>query len=71
MVKLMFIRFVSSEIDEDSHVEAGLFCAASELLHTDSLPHTNWRRSSSCETGSRIHFGVAASPSARAPEVMS
>jgi len=34
----MFIRFVSSEIDEDSHVEAGLFCAASELLHTDSLP---------------------------------
>jgi hypothetical protein len=38
MMKPMFIRFVSSEIDEDSHVAAGLFCAASELLHTESLP---------------------------------
>ncbi|MGI9167857.1 MAG: hypothetical protein ACR2G5_16010 [Pyrinomonadaceae bacterium] len=34
----MFIRFVSSEIDEDSHVSAGLFCAASELRWTDDLP---------------------------------
>ena len=28
----MFIRFVSSEVDEDSHVAAGLFCAAFKLL---------------------------------------
>src|SRR4030095_597059 len=28
----MFIRFVSGEIDEDSHVSAGLFCAAHNLL---------------------------------------
>jgi len=34
----MFIRFVSSEIDEDSHVSAGLFCAARELSWTDGLP---------------------------------
>jgi hypothetical protein len=29
MVNLMFIRLVSGEIDVDSHVSAGLFCAAS------------------------------------------
>lgn len=28
----MFIRFVSGEIDENSHVSAGLFCAAFKLL---------------------------------------
>jgi hypothetical protein len=28
----MFIRFVSGEIDTDSHVSAGLFCAAFNLL---------------------------------------
>jgi len=36
--EFMFIRFVSSEIDEDSHVSAGLFCAASQLNWTDGLP---------------------------------
>ena len=30
--ELMFIRFVSSEIDEHSHVSAGLFCAAFKLI---------------------------------------
>ena len=30
--ELMFIRFVSSEIDDQSHVSAGLFCAAFKLL---------------------------------------
>ena len=35
----MFIRFVSGEIDRDSHVSAGLFCAAVELRWTDGLPH--------------------------------
>src|SRR5262245_33038336 len=28
----MFIRFVTGEIDEDSHVSAGLFCAARQML---------------------------------------
>jgi hypothetical protein len=42
MVKLMFIRFVSGEIDEDSHVSAGLFCAASQLRWSDGLPDYEW-----------------------------
>ena len=32
MVDLMFIRFVCGEIDEGSHVAAGLFCAAFDLI---------------------------------------
>ena len=35
-VEVMFIRFVSAQINEDSRVSAGLFCAASEL--TEGLP---------------------------------
>lgn len=34
----MFIRFVSGEIDEDSHVPEGLFCAAYRLLEETWLP---------------------------------
>jgi hypothetical protein len=34
----MFIRFVSGEIDEDSHVAAGLFRAAFKLLQEVRLP---------------------------------
>src|SRR5688572_9578929 len=34
----MFIRFVSAEIDERSHVTAGLFCAASQLRWSEGLP---------------------------------
>ena len=34
----MFIRFCSSEIDEDSLVPVGIFCAASDLLESDELP---------------------------------
>ena len=34
----MFIRFVSGEIDEYSHVAAGLFCAAAELRCSYGLP---------------------------------
>lgn len=30
--RLMFIRFVSGEIDDDSHVLAGLFCGINELI---------------------------------------
>ncbi|HKP83659.1 MAG TPA: hypothetical protein VJT69_16620 [Pyrinomonadaceae bacterium] len=35
---VVFIRFFSGEVDEDSHVAAGLFCAASDLYCTDELP---------------------------------
>jgi hypothetical protein len=35
----MFIRFVSGKIDEDSHVAAGLFCAAGDLRSAPELPH--------------------------------
>ena len=34
----MFIRFVSGEIDEDSHLSAGLFRAAYKLLNELWLP---------------------------------
>ena len=34
---LMFIRFVSGEIDSDSHVSAGLFTAAHDLLEEAPL----------------------------------
>ena len=36
--EFVFIRFVSGEIDEDSHVAAGLFCAASQLRWSEGLP---------------------------------
>jgi hypothetical protein len=38
LVNEMFIRFVSGEIDERSHVAAGLFCASSQLRWSDGLP---------------------------------
>ena len=34
----MFIRFVSGEIHEDSHVLAGLFCTAAKLIEEVRLP---------------------------------
>ena len=37
-LRVMFIRFVSAEIDERSHVAAGLFCAASQLRWFEGLP---------------------------------
>jgi len=36
-VNHMFIRFVCGEIDEDSHVSAGLFCAAFDLIKDEKL----------------------------------
>ena len=38
MVDLMFIRFVSGEINEASHVAAGLFCAAFDLIDEGQIP---------------------------------
>ena len=37
-LEVMFIRFVGAEIDERSHVAAGLFCAASQLRWSEDLP---------------------------------
>ena len=37
-IEVMFIRFVGAEIDERSHVSAGLFCAASQLRWSEGLP---------------------------------
>ena len=34
----MFIRFVCGEIDDDSHLSAGLFCAVEKLLGEVILP---------------------------------
>ena len=34
----MFIRFVSGEIDDDSHLSAGLFCTVHRLLEEEALP---------------------------------
>ena len=34
----MFIRFVSGEMDDNSRVSAGLFCAVSQLEWIDDLP---------------------------------
>jgi len=34
----MFIRFISGDVDERSHVAAGLFCAANKLRWEDDLP---------------------------------
>jgi hypothetical protein len=36
--EVVFIRFVSGEINEYSHVSGGLFCAAYKLRSEDSLP---------------------------------
>ena len=37
-LEVMFIRFVGAEIDERSHVAAGLFCAVSQLRWSEGLP---------------------------------
>ena len=33
----MFIRFISGEVDEDSHVPAGIFCAAWDSIEDRRL----------------------------------
>jgi len=38
----MFIRFVCGEIDEDSHVSAGLFCAVFNLLDDPTLDDNDY-----------------------------
>jgi len=38
MVDLMFIRFVCGEINENSHVAAGIFCAAFDSIDGGVIP---------------------------------
>ena len=42
MVNVMFIRFVSGEIDEDSHVSVGLFTAVFHLMDDPVLPDDDY-----------------------------
>ena len=52
----MFIRFVSSDIDEGSHVSAGLFCAASQLRSVDGLPEYEFDALSDLRNWFNIHL---------------
>ena len=52
----MFIRFLSSEIDERSQVAAGLFCAASKLRWTDDLPDYEFDALSDLRNWFNIHL---------------
>jgi hypothetical protein len=56
MVNLMFIRFVCGEIDEDSHVSAGLFCAAFDLIHEGKLPDHDYAELAELMRWFRLHL---------------
>jgi hypothetical protein len=56
MVNLMFIRFVTGEIDEDSHVSAGLFCAAFNLLDETVLPDEDYAALADLMAWFRVHL---------------
>jgi hypothetical protein len=60
----MFIRFVGAEIDERSHVAAGLFCAASQLRWSESLPDYEFDALSELKDWFNVHL---ASPFDRLP----
>ena len=55
----MFIRFLSSEIDERSQVAAGLFIAASKLRWTDALPDYEFDALSELKNWFNIHLESA------------
>ena len=52
----MFIRFVSGEIDEDSHVAAGLFCAASQLRWSEGLPDYDFEALTELKDWFNVHL---------------
>ena len=56
MVNLMFIRLVSGEIDVDSHVSAGLFCAAFNLLDESVLTDDDYAALADLMGWFRIHL---------------
>jgi len=52
----MFIRFVCGEIDEDSHVAAGLFCAAFDLIHEGEFPDHDYAELAELMRWFRLHL---------------
>lgn len=56
MVGPMFIRFVSGEIDQDSHVSAGIFCAAFKLLDKAVLHHDDYAELADLMAWFRVHL---------------
>jgi len=56
MVDLMFIRFVCGEIDEDSHVLAGLFCAAFDLIKDEKLSDHDYAELADLMRWFRLHL---------------
>ena len=54
--EFMFIRFLSSEIDERSQVAAGLFCAAAKLKWAEELPDYEFDALSAVSNWFDIHL---------------
>ena len=52
----MFVRFVSSEIDYDSHVPAGLFCAAFDLIDDGKLSDHDYAELADLMRWFRLHL---------------
>ena len=54
--EVVFIRFVSGDIDEDSHVSAGLFTAAYTLIEESILPDYEYNALNDCLCWFRKHL---------------
>ena len=52
----MFIRFYSGQIDEDSQVAAGLFCAAYDLIEEAKLPDHDYAELTELMRWFRLHL---------------
>jgi hypothetical protein len=52
----MFVRFVSNEIDHDSHVPAGLFCAAFDLIDDGKLSDHDYDELADLMRWFRLHL---------------
>jgi hypothetical protein len=52
----MFVRFVSNEIDNDSHVPAGLFCAAFDLIDDGKLSDHDYDELADLMRWFRLHL---------------
>lgn len=52
----MFIRFVSGEIDSDSHVRAGIFCAACDVIDRQTLSDADFEELAELMCWFRLHL---------------
>src|SRR5688572_8517519 len=52
----MFLRFIGTEIDEDSRVSMGLFCAAEKLIDEEELQEYEYDELMECITWFRRHL---------------